>query len=157
MNAFDRRVSASGSPQPPHARLLPLPDLPHGPAERHALHRGPGLVRDREPKAGVVPVPSLGRDDVPCELAGAERFGRSIQSGLAQREQVEPAHGLRRAVIDRGGPVYGHGVEQADRRGDVEEIGLGLAEPVLKARDLGFDLSPLEKELSDDEGRCHPS
>ena len=52
-------------------------------------------------------------------------------------------------------PHDGRGVELADRRGDMEEIGPSLAEAVLKALDLGFDLGPLEEELGDDEGRGH--
>ena len=58
-------------------------------------------------------------------------------------------------MVDRGGPVDGRGVEQADRRGDVEKIGPSLAKPILKALDLDFDLGPLGKQLSDDKGCGH--
>ena len=89
------------------------------------------------------------------ELTGVQGLGGSLKGRLAQREHVRPTHSLGGAVVDRGGPVYGRGVEQADRRGDVEEIRPSLAEAVLKALDLGFDLGPLEKELGDDEGLGH--
>ena len=66
--------------------------------------------------------------------------------GFDSRSSIDSVSDMQRAA------VYGRRIEQAYRRGDVEEVGPSLAEAVLKTLDLGFDLGSPEEDLRDDEG-----
>ena len=122
-----RRHAVTHSGQQPQRRPVPLADFLRHATPHASTHRRTDLVPDGDGKPPIVRVPALGRDDVPGELAGVQGLRGRLQGRLAQGEHVRPAYGFRGAMVDRGGPVYGRGVEQADRRGDVEEIGPSLA------------------------------